>query len=73
MYRATEIALHFGVTEATVLQWSRLRGFPIGAKQRVGQRVFWNLDLVKSWHASRWSSQRQRLDNKLETFHPLAS
>ncbi|KAB2919967.1 MAG: hypothetical protein F9K29_03670 [Hyphomicrobiaceae bacterium] len=69
--RAIEVALHFGVTEATVWQWSKLRGFPINAKRKVGQRVYWDLDQIKTWHAGRRSSQRRSLRDKLSTYEQM--
>jgi predicted DNA-binding transcriptional regulator AlpA len=67
-HRAIDIALHFGVTEATVWEWSRTYTFPRNARDRRGGRVYWDLETIAVWHAGRHSSQRQRLREKLASF-----
>jgi hypothetical protein len=67
-HRAMDIALHFGVTEATVWEWSRTYTFPQNARERRGGRVYWDLETIAVWHAGRRSTQRRRLRDKLASF-----
>ena len=55
-----EMAMRYGVSYGTFIQWQRFHNFPLTAKHKDGHYTVWDAEAVDRWLASRPKHPRQR-------------